>query len=592
MSKRFSSLNGHDFMELVFAGADALRTHAENVNALNVFPVPDGDTGTNMNLTVTSGVEELRKRPSSHLGKAAEALSKGLLMGARGNSGVILSQLFRGFAKGVQELESANVQQFAAALQNGVDTAYKAVVRPVEGTILTVSREAAKHGLQVAKRASDILELMEEVLDKGKETLARTPDMLPVLKQVGVVDAGGQGLIYIYEGFLAVLRGDKAPTGIAPVAAFASFAEPGAVAGRNLAAELHGQGGHEPKRAQAKMSAEDIEHGYCTEFMLHVTPGKTKGFTFEEGKFRQQLSEFGDSLLVVSDDELVKVHIHAELPGDVMNLAMKYGDLSRIKIENMRDQHAHIIMEEAADNAEEAAYGLPITPVNAYAKASAARKPFGFVAVAMGDGISEILTSVGVDVVLSGGQTMNPSTEDIVNAARSIEADTVFVLPNNSNIILAAQQAVELIEDKQIVVIPTKTIPQGLAAVLAFQENADAKRNEAAMKDALTRIVSGQVTFAVRDTTIDGMEIKEGEFIGIREGQIVASEPVLLDACKKLLGAMITEDSEIVTILTGADAKEEDTEALAAYIAEAAPSVEVETHPGGQPLYAYIFSVE
>jgi DAK2 domain fusion protein YloV len=578
-------LNGNDFTELVLAGADSLRHHAENVNALNVFPVPDGDTGTNMNLTLSSGVEELNKRPSSHLGKAAEALSRGLLMGARGNSGVILSQLFRGFAKYVHDLEEANVHQFAAALQNGVDTAYKAVVKPVEGTILTVSREAAKHAVQASRRAGDVLELMEEVLRKGYETLAKTPEMLPVLKQVGVVDAGGQGLMYIYEGFVAALRGEKREIAVPTPAAAVSAAAP-SPAFRTLADEAH-----HPKRAQAMLSGEDIEHGYCTEFMLHVQSGKTSGFVFEEGKFREQLGQFGDSLLVVSDDELVKVHIHAELPGDVMNLAMKYGELSRIKIENMRDQHAHIVMEEEAENAEEAAYGVRIPVVPALLK-RLPRKPYGFVAVAMGQGITDILTSVGVDVVLSGGQTMNPSTEDIVKAASGIDADTVFVLPNNSNIIMAAQQAVELTQDKKLVVIPSKTIPQGLAAVLAFQETVDAERNEAAMKAALGRIVSGQVTFAVRDTKIDGIDIKEGEFIGIREGAIVASEKSLLEASKKLLNAMLDENSEIVTMLTGADAKEEETERLVAYVRETAPGVEVETHPGGQPLYAYIFSVE
>lgn len=583
MGKRFSSLNGNDFMELVFAGADSLRHHAENVNALNVFPVPDGDTGTNMNLTLTSGVEELRRRPSAHLGKAAEALSKGLLMGARGNSGVILSQLFRGFAKYVHDLEEANVQQFAAALQSGVDTAYKAVVKPVEGTILTVSREAAKHAVQSSRRAGSLLELMEEVLHKGNETLAKTPDMLPVLKQVGVVDAGGQGLMYVYEGFVSSLREENRTYAAAPAAAGAAAY---AIAPRSLAEEVH-----HPKRAQTMMSAEDIEYGYCTEFMLHVVPGKTSGYVFDESNFRRQLGEFGDSLLVVSDDELVKVHIHAELPGNVMNMAMKYGDLSRIKIENMRDQHAHIVMEEEADNAEEAAYGARIAAAPAVAK-PVSRKAYGFVAVAMGEGISDILTSVGVDVVLSGGQTMNPSTEDIVKAANGIAADTVFVLPNNSNIVMAAQQAAQLVEDKKLIVIPSKTIPQGLAAVLAFQETADPERNEAAMKTALGRIVSGQVTFAVRDTTIDGIDIKEGEYIGIREGAIVASEKSLIDACKKLLDAMVDENSEIVTMLTGADAKNDDTEQLVAYLQENAPSVEVETHPGGQPLYAYIFSVE
>jgi DAK2 domain fusion protein YloV len=578
LGKRFSLLNGTDFIKLVLAGAESLRRNAENVNALNVFPVPDGDTGTNMNLTLTSGAEELKKKPSSHIGKAADTLSKGLLMGARGNSGVILSQLFRGFAKYVNDLEEVNVQQFAAALQNGVDTAYKAVVKPVEGTILTVSREAAKHAVQVSRRAGDFLELMEEVLQKGKEALARTPEQLPVLKQVGVVDAGGQGLIYVYEGFVAALRGESAAAlGYGPVQQ--------AVPAANLNAVRETHPAHEPRRAQSKLATEEIEHGYCTEFMLRVTPGKTQGYTFEEARFRQQLGQYGDSLLVVSDDELVKVHIHAEYPGEVMNLAMKYGDLTRIKIENMREQHTHILQEEANEIAYEAGHALS-------GQVAKARKPYGFVAVAMGEGITEIFTSVGVDAVLSGGQTMNPSTEDIVNAVRGIEADTVYILPNNSNIILAAQQAKDLVEDKQVVVIPTKSIPQGLAAVLAFQEKADAARNTEAMTKAIERVVSGQVTFAVRDTTIDGIDIKEGDYLGIQDGRIVVSDRDLLGACKSLLASMIDENSEIVTILTGKDADEGQTGQITAFLAEAYPGIEVEMHPGGQPLYTYIFSVE
>jgi DAK2 domain fusion protein YloV len=342
---------------------------------------------------------------------------------------------------------------------------------------------------------------------------------------------------------------------------------------------------HEHRRAQSKLATEEIEHGYCTEFMLRVTPGKTKGLTFEEARFRQQLGQHGDSLLVVSDDELVKVHIHAEYPGEVMNLAMKYGDLTRIKIENMREQHTHILQEEADEIAYEAGHALS-------GQVAKARKPYGFVAVAMGEGITEIFTSVGVDAVLSGGQTMNPSTEDIVNAVRGIAADTVYILPNNSNIILAAQQAKDLVEDKQVVVIPTKSIPQGLAAVLAFQEKADAARNTEAMTKAIERVVSGQVTFAVRDTTIDGIDIKEGDYLGIQDGRIVVSDRDLLGACKSLLASMIDENSEIVTILTGKDADEGQTRQITAFLAEAYPGVEVEMHPGGQPLYTYIFSVE
>lgn len=562
---------------MVLAGADNLRRNVDKVNGLNVFPVPDGDTGTNMNLTLTAGCEELKKKPSSHIGKAADALSKGLLMGARGNSGVILSQLFRGFAKHVHDLEHVNVQQFAGALQQGVETAYKAVVKPVEGTILTVSKEAAKHATQY-RRGNDLLDLMQEVLGKAKEALARTPEQLAVLKQVGVVDAGGQGLVCVYEGFVAALSGGLVQVNDDYATMDTTLGSVSLVPGMNLAKEVHA---HLP--AQAHLATEDIEFGYCTEFMLTIAPGKVKGIVFDEGTFRNQLSKLGDSLLVVADDELVKVHIHAEYPGEVMNQAMNYGALSRIKIENMRDQHSHIL-EDMAEGYE--------APVSTTATAVTPSKPYGFVAVALGDGITDILSSVGVDVVLSGGQTMNPSTEDIVNAVNSIDADTVYVLPNNSNIILAAQQAIELVDNKTLIVIPSKSIPQGLAAILAFQEKADAKTNTEAMSESLRRVKSGQVTYAVRDTNMDGIDIKQGHFIGIQDGRIVSSQPSLLDACKKLLEEMIEESSEIVTILTGEDAVDAETEELEAFIQAAYPEIEIELHPGGQPLYAYLFSVE
>lgn len=562
---------------MVLAGADNLRRNVDKVNGLNVFPVPDGDTGTNMNLTLTAGCEELKKKPSSHIGKAADALSKGLLMGARGNSGVILSQLFRGFAKHVHDLEHVNVQQFAGALQQGVETAYKAVVKPVEGTILTVSKEAAKHATQY-RRGSDLLDLMQEVLGKAKEALARTPEQLAVLKQVGVVDAGGQGLVCVYEGFVAALSGGLVQVNDDYATMDTTLGAVSLVPGMNLAKEVHA---HLP--AQAHLATEDIEFGYCTEFMLTIAPGKVKGQVFDEGTFRDQLSKLGDSLLVVADDELVKVHIHAEYPGEVMNQAMNYGALSRIKIENMRDQHSHIL-EDMTEGYE--------APVSTTATAVPPSKPYGFVAVALGDGITDILSSVGVDVVLSGGQTMNPSTKDIVNAVNSIDADTIYVLPNNSNIILAAQQAIELVDNKTLIVIPSKSIPQGLAAILAFQEKADAKTNTEAMSESLRRVKSGQVTYAVRDTNMDGIDIKQGHFIGIQDGRIVSSQPSLLDACKKLLEEMIEEGSEIVTILTGEDAVDAETEELEAFIQAAYPEIEIELHPGGQPLYAYLFSVE
>jgi DAK2 domain fusion protein YloV len=586
LSKRFYTVNGNDFAHMIFMGAENLRRNVDRINGLNVFPVPDGDTGMNMSLTLTSGVEELKRKPSAHIGKAADALSKGLLMGARGNSGVILSQLFRGFAKHVHDQEEIDAHAFAAALQQGVETAYKAVVKPVEGTILTVSKEAAKHAV-LYRRATDILDLMQEVVVRANEALARTPDQLPVLKQVGVVDAGGQGLVCIYEGFITALQGgtaDVAASSFTQAAPVATASSP--VEAMNITREAHQMMGHRP--AQSHMAAEDIEFGYCTEFMLTVVPGKVKGLTFAEPLFREQLGKLGDSLLVVSDEELVKVHIHAEYPGEVMNLAMKYGDLSRIKIDNMRDQHSHIV--EGADHTDHSPGST--SPTSAEVVNQAEAKPYGFVAVAMGEGITEILASVGVDVVLSGGQTMNPSTEDLVNAVNRIHARTVYILPNNSNIILAAQQARDLVEGKTIIVIPTKSIPQGLAAILAFQEQADLDENTEEMTAAIQRVKSGQVTHAVRDTNMDGMEIKQGDFIGIADGKIVCSEPGLMQASKKLLQEMIEEGSEIVTILSGEDAKEDDLEELEAFIREMYPEVEIELHPGGQPLYPYIFSVE
>lgn len=574
MGKRFNRLDGTVFTSMVFKGAELLQANVGNVNALNVFPVPDGDTGTNMNMTLTSGAEELRKKTSPHIGKSAEALSKGLLMGARGNSGVILSQLFRGFAKAVQESEDIDAHLFAAALQQGVDTAYKAVVKPVEGTILTVAREAAKHAVASVRRSGDIAELMQEVLDKAKEALARTPEQLPVLKQVGVVDAGGQGLVVIYEGFLAALRGEL-PTAEELV---------------QQPVSLHGHAGAEPMKAQAHLATEDIEFGYCTEFIIKLEPGRTPEAAFEEMTFRGDLERHGDSVLVVADDDLVKVHLHAEYPGDVLTLAQRYGDLVKIKIENMREQHTHIL------EGDEHAGVHP--PMHGSAKAAeqeaavpAELKPFGFVAVAAGEGISAILESLGTDVVLSGGQTMNPSTEDIVEAIGRIHAETVFVLPNNSNIIMAAKQAGELLE-RRIVVIPTKTIPQGMAALIAFQGSVSVEQNTAAMEAAIGRVQSGQVTYAVRDSQIDGLDIREGDYLGIHNNKIVASNPDLLQTCSKLLDSMMADGGEIVTVLTGSEASEAVTLELVTQIEESYPDAELELHAGGQPLYYYIFSVE
>ncbi len=588
MSKRL--INGTDFMHMILTAAGHLHARVNDVNALNVFPVPDGDTGTNMNLTLTSGVEELKKKPSPDIGKAAEILSRGLLMGARGNSGVILSQLFRGFAKAVAGQAEIDTIQFAAALQEGVDTAYKAVAKPVEGTILTVSREAARHAVTYSRRVADMVELMREVWRKAQETVAKTPDMLPVLKQVGVVDSGGQGLVYIYEGFVAALSGEKA-VDASSVSRAAQAADsstdveyvPSLVPVSNLAEEAHRM--FQPKSAQAKLSAEDIEYGYCTEFLVKLAPGKNERQTFNEAEFRLELERFGDSLLVVADDELVKVHIHAEYPGSVLNYAMKFGDLSRIKIENMREQHAHIVEGETTHAAEERLGAVQS------ATARPASKRYGIIAVAAGEGIAEILKSLGVDYVLQGGQTMNPSTEHIVKAIEDVDAQHIFILPNNSNIILAAEQAKQL-TDKPVAVIPSKTIPQGIAAAIAFRESATTEENTAAMTEAIKGVRSGQITYAVRDSAIDGINIAKGDYIGILDNKIVTATPQLQETCRLLLERMMDGGGEIITVYTGQDVAEEHVSELVSFVEQTYPDADLEIVSGGQPLYYYIISVE
>lgn len=608
MSKRFKKLDGLGFARMIEAGAEALQEQAEAVNALNVFPVPDGDTGTNMSMTMTSGAEALRKRATPHAGECAELLSKGLLMGARGNSGVILSQLFRGFALATKSSAEIDVQQFAEALQQGVNTAYKAILRPVEGTILTVAREAAKHGLAAVRRSADVNELMREVLAKAKEALAKTPDQLPVLKQVGVVDAGGQGLVAIYEGFVAALDGERPPRE-------ADAGRPGKVNAESSAGSaLPERPGSlsETAHAQFHMKAEDIEFGYCTEFMVRLQPGKTEGTAFDELAFREELERHGDSVLVVADDELVKVHLHAEYPGNVLTLAQRYGELIKIKIDNMRDQHAQLVDgHRSSANGADKSVGASAAPdgsprqsrdrqaeasgsgegAGIGAAAAAQPKTYGIVAVAAGEGLEAVFKNLGVDVILSGGQTMNPSTEDIVGAIDSVKAQTVFVLPNNSNIVLAAQQAAELL-DRPVVIVPTKTIPQGMAAMLAFQPGASPERNTKAMEQAYSAVQSGQVTYAVRDSQIDGLDIHVGDYLGIHNNKIVVSGPDLMDTCRQLLQSMMASGGEVVSVFTGADASESDTLRLTELIEETFAEAELEVLAGGQPVYTYLFSVE
>lgn len=551
---------------MVRAGAERLNRSVDQVNALNVFPVPDGDTGTNMNLTLTSGVKELERASASkaHVGQLAEALSKGLLMGARGNSGVILSQLFRGFGKGVADKEALTSREFAEGLKRGVDTAYKAVIKPVEGTVLTVAREAAEKAVRTAHRTENLAELMEVVLEEARRALQRTPEQLPVLAQAGVVDAGGQGLVRIYEGFLAVLTGEE-------ISYTVTEAGGGPVDLDRLGEIAHSQS------AQSHFETGDIEHGYCTEFIVKLKPAKLLETPFSEEQFRTDMGRFGDSLLVVADDDLVKVHIHAEHPGETLTYAQRYGELTRIKIDNMREQHATILDTEHRDPG-----GNVSEPVT---------KRYGLVAVAIGDGVSEIFRSLGVDVVIQGGQTMNPSTEEIVQAVQGIPAEHVFILPNNKNIIMTAEQVTELVE-VPVTVLPTRTIPQGLAALLSFNEEADADTNQKRMMESVTDISSGEVTYAVRDSQYEGGTIKEGDFLGIREGRIEAVGADMLATSRELLNRMLANGGDMVTLLYGEDVTKDQVQELTHFLEQDYPDVECEVHYGGQPLYYFLFSVE
>ncbi|WP_368650498.1 DAK2 domain-containing protein [Bacillus inaquosorum] len=549
------TLDGRTFAEMILAGAQNLSQNASAVDALNVFPVPDGDTGTNMNLSMTSGAREVEQMDTDDIGKVGSALSKGLLMGARGNSGVILSQLFRGFSKSIETKKEINALEFAQALQAGVDMAYKAVMKPVEGTILTVAKDAAKKAVALAEKETDITALMTAVTGEAEASLNRTPELLPVLKEVGVVDSGGKGLLCVYEGFLASLKGEIVPQ----KAVLPSLDD-------MVSAEHH-------KSAQSMMNTEDIEFGFCTEVMVRLDQTKRE---FDEGTFRQDLSQFGDSLLVIADESLAKVHIHAEEPGNVLNYAQHYGELIKIKIENMREQHTSIISQESKPAENEK---------------PPPKQPYGIVTVAMGEGISDLFKSIGASVVIEGGQTMNPSTEDIVEAVKSVNAETVFILPNNSNIIMAANQAASVMGE-QVFVIPAKTVPQGMSALLAFNPDQETEANEANMLSAIQQVKSGQVTYSVRDTHIDGKDIKKGDFMGILNGTIIGTAEDQLSAAKMLLSEMIGEDDEIVTILYGEDASQEEAEELEAFLSEKYEEIEVEIHNGKQPLYSYIVSAE
>ncbi|MFG6118200.1 DAK2 domain-containing protein [Thalassobacillus sp. B23F22_16] len=548
-------LDGKTFAEMVLAGAQHLTNNADMIDALNVFPVPDGDTGTNMNLSMTSGANEVKNVKENHTGDVAQALAKGLLMGARGNSGVILSQLFRGFGKELAQKQSCDTKEFAQALQAGVETAYKAVMKPVEGTILTVAKESAEAAVKTAKKEEDMIVFLETVVKEAQASLKRTPELLPVLKEVGVVDSGGQGLLTIYEGFLANLKGETLP-------------EPDTAGSMDemVNAEHH-------KLAQDFMDTADIEFGYCTEFMVKFEEDKLKDNPYDEDQFRNELSEMGDSLLVVSDDELIKVHVHVEYPGEAMTLGQRYGSLVNMKIENMREQHTSIV----GDKKE---------------KQPKAKAEYGIVTVSMGDGLKKMFESLGATVVIQGGQTMNPSTQDISEAVSEAHAKNVLILPNNKNIVMAAEQAADLAEDN-VAVIPSKSIPQGMSALLAFNPDADLETNQQEMSGMMEQVKTGQITYAVRDTQIDGMTIEKDHFMGIFDGDIKATDKDKITTVEKLLKEMIDEDEdEILTVLAGEEATQEEIEKLEAFMEEEFEDIEVEVHQGDQPIYSFIFSVE
>lgn len=550
------ALDGKTFMQMVLAGANHLTNNAEKIDALNVFPVPDGDTGTNMKLSITSGGEEVKKAKADHIGDVSSAFAKGLLMGARGNSGVILSQLFRGFSKSMEKKETLTAQDFAMAFDQGVQTAYKAVMKPVEGTILTVAKDAAAAAMKEAEQEQEIEQLMEKIVAEAKASLTRTPELLPVLKEVGVVDSGGQGLVTIYEGFLAVLKGEELPE------------EDLTEMEEMVNAEHH-------KLAQDFMDTSEIHYGYCTEFMVKFEREKLEEHPFDENKFREELSNHGDSLLVVADEELAKVHVHVEYPGNVLTIGQKYGTLTNMKIENMREQHTDIVGNKEKEKQP----------------SSAEKTEFAIVTVAMGDGMKKLFESLGASIIIEGGQTMNPSTQHITDAITEANANNILIMPNNKNIVMAAEQAAELAEDK-VEVVPTKTIPQGIGAMLAFHPNENITTNRDRMEQASQEVTSGQVTYAVRNTQIDGISIENGNFMGIADGQIKATDKDKTETAKLLLREMITNDDEIITILYGEDVREDEVNALTEELEGLYEDMEIEVHHGNQPIYSYILSVE
>lgn len=562
-----TSINSKLLARMFLAGAKNLDSKKDWINELNVFPVPDGDTGTNMTMTIMSAAKEVSSLTNPTMAELAKAISSGSLRGARGNSGVILSQLFRGFCKVIKEYDEIDVTILCEACQKAVETAYKAVMKPKEGTILTVAKGAAEKALELSDETEDVVTFVEEVIKQAEYVLDQTPEMLPVLKQAGVVDSGGQGLVQVLKGAYDALIGKEidytiegAPTGAAP----------------------------------AKISAEteaEIKFGYCTEFIIVLNAPMSDN---EGHAYKAFLESIGDSIVVVADDEIVKTHVHTNDPGLALQKALTFGSLSKIKIDNMREEHQEKLIKDsqklaAQQKAEEEAYEAACADEKI---SNMPAKEMGFVSVSIGEGMNEVFRGLGVDYLIEGGQTMNPSTEDMLNAIEHVNAKTVFILPNNKNIIMAANQAVDLVEDKQIIVIPTKTIPQGITALVNYIPDHSAEENKEQMMAEIENVKTGQVTYAVRDTEIDGKTIKQNDFMGIGDKSILSVGTDLRATTLEMVDAMVDEDSAIVSIYFGSDSDEDSANELAAAIEEKYPDVEVEVNDGGQPIYYYVISVE
>lgn len=552
-----TSIDGNLLKIMLESAALMLEENKEEVNSLNVFPVPDGDTGTNMLLTIKSALKQGLQVDENNASKVALAASQGSLMGARGNSGVILSQLFRGLASGIGENEKIDSRIMAEALKRAADTAYKAVMKPTEGTILTVARECGERAMEIYDLHEDLADLMEEVIKHGNDVLKKTPDMLPVLKQAGVVDAGGKGLIYIFLGALQALKGETVVT-VPRIDKISPIKEA-------------------PKRREY-IETDDIKFGYCTEFMINTINGDAESF-------RDELAIFGDSLLVVGGEGLIKVHVHTNNPGQVLEKALLIGELSDIKIDNMRYQHEEVLLKDELnlirDNPE----------VGQNIEKTIEKQKYSVIAISVGEGIDRLFKDLNVDVLVPGGQTMNPSTEDIISAIDKTNGDHVIILPNNSNIILAAQQA-KTLSDRSIIVIPTKTIPQGIAALLAMDPEKDPEYNVDIMSEAIKNVITGQVTFAVRDTEFNGTEISKGDIIGLSDKDILSAGTDINEVSKKLIDKLMDEDKSIITLMYGDDISEETANELADLLTESYPDIDIEVIHGGQPLYYYIFAIE